>query len=80
MLQPYSGFTFTSANGSSVAPNLCNPKASKPSVQPKPLLPALQETRASFGVQAKAIVIPTLLTLPKQQPVVTIQPVHHKGM
>ncbi|KAJ6654660.1 hypothetical protein lerEdw1_006682 [Lerista edwardsae] len=67
------------ANGSSVAPNRCNPKASKPSIQPKLLLPAFQETRASLGVQAKAIVIPTLLTLPKQQPIVTIQPVHHKG-
>ncbi|XP_053101763.1 cyclic AMP-dependent transcription factor ATF-6 alpha [Hemicordylus capensis] len=68
-----------SAHGSSVTPSRCSPIASKPSIQPKPLLPAFRETQANLGVQAKAIVIPALLSLPKQQPVVAIQPAPHKG-
>ncbi|XP_063154590.1 cyclic AMP-dependent transcription factor ATF-6 alpha [Candoia aspera] len=69
-----------SANGLSVTSNRNNPAASKPLIQPKPLLPAFCETQPNL--QAKAIVIPalpTLLTLPKQQPVVTIQPAPPKG-
>ncbi|XP_062989864.1 cyclic AMP-dependent transcription factor ATF-6 alpha isoform X2 [Elgaria multicarinata webbii] len=71
-----------SAHGSSVAPNRCNPLASKPLIQPKLLLPAFRETQARLSVQAKAIVIPalpTILTLPKQPPVVAIQPAPPKG-
>ncbi|KAM3840221.1 cyclic AMP-dependent transcription factor ATF-6 alpha isoform 1-T1 [Vipera latastei] len=69
-----------SANGSSVTLNRSNPAASKPLIQPKPLLRAFCETQPNL--QAKAIVIPalpTLLTLPKQQPIVTIQPAPPKG-
>uniref|UniRef100_A0A6J0U0B0 Cyclic AMP-dependent transcription factor ATF-6 alpha isoform X1 n=2 Tax=Pogona vitticeps TaxID=103695 RepID=A0A6J0U0B0_9SAUR len=74
--KPPSKTKHCSANGSSVTLNRCNPLVSKPLIQPKPLLPAFRETQASLGVQTKAIVIPalpTLLTLPKQQPVVAIQ-------
>ncbi|XP_058030534.1 cyclic AMP-dependent transcription factor ATF-6 alpha isoform X2 [Ahaetulla prasina] len=72
--------TRVSANGSSMTLKRSNPAASKPLIQPKPLLRAFCETQPSH--QAKAIVIPALpalLTLPKQQPVVTIQPAPPKG-
>ncbi|XP_034265683.1 cyclic AMP-dependent transcription factor ATF-6 alpha isoform X2 [Pantherophis guttatus] len=72
--------TTCSANGSSMTLKRSNPAASKPLIQPKPLLHAFCETQPSH--QAKAIVIPalpTLLTLPKQQPIVTIQPAPPKG-
>ncbi|XP_034265684.1 cyclic AMP-dependent transcription factor ATF-6 alpha isoform X3 [Pantherophis guttatus] len=73
--------TTCSANGSSMTLKRSNPAASKPLIQPKPLLHAFCETQPSH--QAKAIVIPalpTLLTLPKQQPIVTIQPAPPKGI
>ncbi|KAL8178091.1 UNVERIFIED_CONTAM: hypothetical protein K2H54_029262 [Gekko kuhli] len=71
-----------SANGSSVTPSRCNSAASKPSIQPKRLLPAFREAQRGPGIQAKTIVLPalpTLLTLPKQSPVVAIQPAPRKG-
>ncbi|XP_060088430.1 cyclic AMP-dependent transcription factor ATF-6 alpha [Heteronotia binoei] len=74
--------THRSANGSSVTLSRCISAASKPSIQPKPLLPAFREAQPSLGIQAKTIVLPalpTLLTLPKQSPVVAIQPAPHKG-
>ncbi|XP_032082250.1 cyclic AMP-dependent transcription factor ATF-6 alpha isoform X3 [Thamnophis elegans] len=72
--------TRCSANGLSMTLKRSNRAASKPLIQPKPLLGAFCETQPSH--QAKAIVIPALpalLTLPKQQPVVTIQPAPPKG-
>ncbi|XP_074858323.1 cyclic AMP-dependent transcription factor ATF-6 alpha isoform X2 [Carettochelys insculpta] len=64
-------------------PKRSSQRTSKPSIQPKPLLlPAVPEAQASLGIQAKAIIIqalPTLLPLPKQQPVVSIQPAPSKG-
>ncbi|XP_061440180.1 cyclic AMP-dependent transcription factor ATF-6 alpha isoform X2 [Rhineura floridana] len=74
--------TNRSGNGSSMTPGRCSQQASKPLIQPKLLLPAFRETQSSLSVQTKAIVIPavpTLLTLPKQQPVVAIQPAPAKG-
>ncbi|KAH0618228.1 hypothetical protein JD844_017242 [Phrynosoma platyrhinos] len=71
-----------SANGSSGIPNRCSPLVSKPLIQPKPLLPVFRESLGGLSVQAKAIVIPalpTLVTLPKQQPVIAIQPAPPKG-
>ncbi|XP_026559159.1 cyclic AMP-dependent transcription factor ATF-6 alpha isoform X3 [Pseudonaja textilis] len=72
--------TRCSANGSSMTLKRSNPAAPKPLIQPKPLLHAFCETQPNH--QAKAIVIPalpTLLTLPKQPQVVTIQPAPSKG-
>ncbi|XP_070602862.1 cyclic AMP-dependent transcription factor ATF-6 alpha isoform X2 [Erythrolamprus reginae] len=72
--------THFSANVSLMTLKRSNPAASKPLIQPKPVLRAFCETQPSH--QAKAIVIPalpTLLTLPNQQPVVTIQPAPPKG-
>ncbi|XP_042320295.1 cyclic AMP-dependent transcription factor ATF-6 alpha-like [Sceloporus undulatus] len=71
-----------SANRSSVTPNRCSPLVSKPLIQPKPCLPVFRESLGGLSVQAKAIVIPalpTLVTLPKQQPVISIQPAPPKG-
>ncbi|XP_044295044.1 cyclic AMP-dependent transcription factor ATF-6 alpha isoform X2 [Varanus komodoensis] len=71
-----------SANGPSAALSRCNTLPPKPSIQPKPLLPAFRETPPGLSVQAKAIVfpaLPTLLMLPKQSPVVAIQPAPPKG-
>ncbi|XP_048354477.1 cyclic AMP-dependent transcription factor ATF-6 alpha [Sphaerodactylus townsendi] len=71
-----------SANGSSATPSRFSLTASKPSIQPKLLLPAFREAQPSLGIQAKTIVLPalpTLLTLPKQPPVVAIQPAPQKG-
>ncbi|NXH21471.1 ATF6A factor, partial [Bucco capensis] len=60
----------------------CSQPASRPLIQPKPLLPAVPETRANTGIPAKTIIIqtlPTLVPLPKHQPVVNIQPAPPKG-
>ncbi|XP_054836900.1 cyclic AMP-dependent transcription factor ATF-6 alpha isoform X2 [Eublepharis macularius] len=80
--KPLSKTIRRSASGSSATPSRCSSSASKPSIQPKLLLPVLRETQPSLGIQAKAIVLPalpTLLTLPKQPPVVAIQPAPCKG-
>ncbi|XP_019342106.1 cyclic AMP-dependent transcription factor ATF-6 alpha isoform X2 [Alligator mississippiensis] len=80
--KPVANATLRSANSSAKAPKRCN-QASKLSIQPKPLLlPAVPETQTNIGLPAKAIIIqtlPTLLPLPKQQPVVSIQPAPPKG-
>ncbi|XP_075793220.1 cyclic AMP-dependent transcription factor ATF-6 alpha isoform X2 [Pelodiscus sinensis] len=72
-----------SANSPVRTPKRSSQTTSKPSIQPKPLLlPAVPEAQASLGIQAKAIIIqalPTLLPLPKQQPVVSIQSAPAKG-
>uniref|UniRef100_A0A8C9DF94 Activating transcription factor 6 n=1 Tax=Prolemur simus TaxID=1328070 RepID=A0A8C9DF94_PROSS len=56
---------------------------SKPSIQPKPLLlPAAPKTQTNSSVSAKTIIIqtlPTLMTLTKQQPIITMQPAPTKG-
>ncbi|NWR52915.1 ATF6A factor, partial [Regulus satrapa] len=55
---------------------------SRPLIQPKPLLPAVPESQANIGIPAKTIIIqtlPTLVPLPKNQPVVNIQPAPPKG-
>ncbi|NXS09990.1 ATF6A factor, partial [Neodrepanis coruscans] len=60
----------------------CAQAASRPLIQPKPLLPAVPETQANIGIPAKTIIIqtlPTLVPLPKNQPVVNIQPAPPKG-
>ncbi|NWX17787.1 ATF6A factor, partial [Aegotheles bennettii] len=60
----------------------CGQAASRPSIQPKPLLPAVPEAQANIGIPAKTIIIqtlPTLVPLPKHQPVVNIQPAPPKG-
>ncbi|NXC73466.1 ATF6A factor, partial [Anhinga anhinga] len=60
----------------------CGQTASRPSIQPKPLLPAVPEAQANIGIPAKTIIIqtlPTLVPLPKHQPVVNIQPAPPKG-
>ncbi|NXK20460.1 ATF6A factor, partial [Arenaria interpres] len=60
----------------------CGQTASRPLIQPKPLLPAVPEAQANIGIPAKTIIIqtlPTLVPLPKHQPVVNIQPAPPKG-
>ncbi|KFP80179.1 Cyclic AMP-dependent transcription factor ATF-6 alpha, partial [Acanthisitta chloris] len=55
---------------------------SRPLIQPKPLLPAVPEAQANVGIPAKTIIIqtlPMLVPLPKNQPVVNIQPAPPKG-
>ncbi|XP_025050165.1 cyclic AMP-dependent transcription factor ATF-6 alpha [Alligator sinensis] len=80
--KPVANATLRSANSSAKAPKRYN-QVSKLSIQPKPLLlPAVPETQTNIGLPAKAIIIqtlPTLLPLPKQQPVVSIQPAPPKG-
>uniref|UniRef100_A0A8C8A966 Activating transcription factor 6 n=1 Tax=Otus sunia TaxID=257818 RepID=A0A8C8A966_9STRI len=72
-----------SANNSSVRTlKKCGQTASRPLIQPKPLLPAVPEAQANIGIPAKTIIIqtlPTLMPLPKHQPVVNIQPAPPKG-
>ncbi|XP_074688890.1 cyclic AMP-dependent transcription factor ATF-6 alpha isoform X4 [Strix aluco] len=72
-----------SANNSSVRTlKRCSQTASRPLIQPKPLLPAVPEAQANIGIPAKTIIIqtlPTLMPLPKHQPVVNIQPAPPKG-
>ncbi|XP_077188683.1 cyclic AMP-dependent transcription factor ATF-6 alpha [Paroedura picta] len=80
--KPPSKTIHRSANESAATPSRCNSAASKPSIQLKPLLPAFREARPGLSIRAKTIVfpaLPTLLTLPKQAPVVAIQPAPHKG-
>ncbi|NXH50170.1 ATF6A factor, partial [Dicaeum eximium] len=60
----------------------CGQTVSRPLIQPKPLLPAMPEAQANIGIPAKTIIIqtlPTLVPLPKNQPVVNIQPAPPKG-
>ncbi|NXT53837.1 ATF6A factor, partial [Pluvianellus socialis] len=60
----------------------CGQTASRPLIQPKPLLPAVPEGQPNVGIPAKTIIIqtlPTLVPLPKHQPVVNIQPAPPKG-
>ncbi|NXY15063.1 ATF6A factor, partial [Atrichornis clamosus] len=60
----------------------CGQTVSRPLIQPKPLLPAVPEAQANIGIPAKTIIIqtlPTLVPLPKNQPVVNIQPAPPKG-
>ncbi|KFQ18843.1 Cyclic AMP-dependent transcription factor ATF-6 alpha, partial [Merops nubicus] len=60
----------------------CGQTASRPLIQPKPLLPAAPEAQANIVIPAKTIIIqtlPTLVPLQKQQPVVNIQPAPPKG-
>ncbi|XP_027758748.1 cyclic AMP-dependent transcription factor ATF-6 alpha isoform X2 [Empidonax traillii] len=71
-------------SGNNSAKNLkrCNQAVSRPLIQPKPLLPAVPEAQANIGIPAKTIIIqtlPTLVPLPKNQPVVNIQPAPPKG-
>ncbi|XP_064371812.1 cyclic AMP-dependent transcription factor ATF-6 alpha [Dromaius novaehollandiae] len=71
-----------SANNSVRTLKRCGRAASRPSIQPKPLLPAVPEGQANIGIPAKTIIIqtlPTLVPLPKHQPVVNIQPAPPKG-
>uniref|UniRef100_A0A8C9G6M7 Uncharacterized protein n=1 Tax=Pavo cristatus TaxID=9049 RepID=A0A8C9G6M7_PAVCR len=70
------------ANNSVKTLKRCGQTASRPSIQPKPLLPAVPEAQANIGIPAKTIIIqtlPTLVPLPKHQPVVNIQPAPPKG-
>ncbi|KFV78674.1 Cyclic AMP-dependent transcription factor ATF-6 alpha, partial [Struthio camelus australis] len=74
--------TCRSANNSVRTLKRCGQTASRPSIQPKPLLPAVPEGQANIGIPAKTIIIqtlPTLVPLPKHQPVVNIQPAPPKG-
>ncbi|NXQ64725.1 ATF6A factor, partial [Anthoscopus minutus] len=60
----------------------CGQTVSRPLIQPKPLLPAVPEAQANIGIPAKTIIIqtlPTFVPLPKNQPVVNIQPAPPKG-
>ncbi|NXN29390.1 ATF6A factor, partial [Nycticryphes semicollaris] len=60
----------------------CGQTASRPLIQPKPLLPAVPKAQANIGIPAKTIIIqslPTLMPLPKRKPVVNIQPAPPKG-
>ncbi|NXG71654.1 ATF6A factor, partial [Baryphthengus martii] len=69
-------------NNSSRTLKRCGQTASRPLIQPKPLLPAVPEAQANIGIPAKTIIIqalPTLVPLPKHQPVVNIQPAPPKG-
>ncbi|OPJ77168.1 cyclic AMP-dependent transcription factor ATF-6 alpha isoform B [Patagioenas fasciata monilis] len=71
-----------SANNSARTLKRCGQTAPRPSIQPKPLLPAVPEAQTNIGIPAKTIIIqtlPTLLPLPKHQPVVNIQPAPPKG-
>ncbi|XP_071421550.1 cyclic AMP-dependent transcription factor ATF-6 alpha isoform X2 [Pithys albifrons albifrons] len=73
-----------SRSGNNSARNLkrCGQTVSRPLIQPKPLLPAVPEAQANIGIPAKTIIIqtlPTLVPLPKNQPVVNIQPAPPKG-
>ncbi|KAM4895993.1 cyclic AMP-dependent transcription factor ATF-6 alpha isoform 2-T2 [Sylvia borin] len=70
------------ANNSARNLKRCGQTVSRPLIQPKPLLPAVPEAQANIGIPAKTIIIqtlPTLVPLPKNQPVVNIQPAPPKG-
>ncbi|KFR14495.1 Cyclic AMP-dependent transcription factor ATF-6 alpha, partial [Opisthocomus hoazin] len=80
--KPAVSITSRSANNSARTLKRCGQTASRPSIQPKPLLPAVPEAQANIGIPAKTIIIqtlPTLVSLPKHQPVVNIQPAPPKG-
>uniref|UniRef100_A0A8C3LQI3 Activating transcription factor 6 n=1 Tax=Chrysolophus pictus TaxID=9089 RepID=A0A8C3LQI3_CHRPC len=80
--KPIVGVTSRSANNSVKTLKRCGQAVSRPSIQPKPLLPAVPEAQANIGIPAKTIIIqtlPTLVPLPKHQPVVNIQPAPPKG-
>ncbi|KFP21383.1 Cyclic AMP-dependent transcription factor ATF-6 alpha, partial [Egretta garzetta] len=80
--KPAVSITSRSANNSVRTLKRCGQTASRPSIQPKPLLPAVPEAQANIGIPAKTIIIqtlPTLVPLPKHQPVVNIQPAPPKG-
>ncbi|NXN39972.1 ATF6A factor, partial [Rhinoptilus africanus] len=80
--KPGVSITSQSANNSARTLKRCGQTTSRPLIQPKPLLPAVPEPRANLGIPAKTIIIqtlPTLMPLPKHQPVVNIQPAPPKG-
>ncbi|KFV47757.1 Cyclic AMP-dependent transcription factor ATF-6 alpha, partial [Tyto alba] len=80
--KPAVSITSRSANNSARTLKRCGQTVSRPLIQPKPLLPAVPEAQASIGIPAKTIIIqtlPTLVPLPKHQPVVNIQPAPPKG-
>ncbi|XP_009460798.1 PREDICTED: cyclic AMP-dependent transcription factor ATF-6 alpha [Nipponia nippon] len=80
--KPAVSITSRSANHSARTLKRCGQTASRPSIQPKPLLPAVPEAQANIGIPPKTIIIqtlPTLVPLPKHQPVVNIQPAPPKG-
>ncbi|NWI11389.1 ATF6A factor, partial [Crypturellus soui] len=76
------GIPSRSASNSGRTLKRCAQTTTRPSIQPKPLLPAVPEGQANIGIPAKTIIIqtlPTLVQLPKHQPVVNIQPAPPKG-
>ncbi|NWR61520.1 ATF6A factor, partial [Bucorvus abyssinicus] len=80
--KPAVSISSRSANNSGRTLKRCGQTASRPLIQPKPLLPAVPEAQANIGIPAKTIIIqtlPTLVPLPKHQPVVNIQPAPPKG-
>ncbi|XP_008939554.1 PREDICTED: cyclic AMP-dependent transcription factor ATF-6 alpha, partial [Merops nubicus] len=80
--KPPVSITYRSANNSARTLKRCGQTASRPLIQPKPLLPAAPEAQANIVIPAKTIIIqtlPTLVPLQKQQPVVNIQPAPPKG-
>ncbi|NXH30525.1 ATF6A factor, partial [Myiagra hebetior] len=80
--KPAVSISSRSANNSVRSLKKCGQTVSRPLIQPKPLLPAVPEAQANIGIPAKTIIIqtlPTLVPLPKNQPVVNIQPAPPKG-
>ncbi|KFP67395.1 Cyclic AMP-dependent transcription factor ATF-6 alpha, partial [Cariama cristata] len=80
--KPAVSITSRSANNSARTLKRCGQTVSRPLIQPKPLLPAVPEAQANVGIPTKTIIIqtlPTLVPLPKHQPVVNIQPAPPKG-
>ncbi|KAM9007967.1 cyclic AMP-dependent transcription factor ATF-6 alpha isoform 2-T2 [Ara ararauna] len=80
--KPAISITSRSANNSAKTLKRCSQTVSRPLIQPKPLLPAVPEAQANVGIPAKTIIIqtlPTLMPLPKQQPIVNVQPAPPKG-
>ncbi|NXB01669.1 ATF6A factor, partial [Cnemophilus loriae] len=80
--KPAVSISSRSANNSVRSLKRCGQTVSRPLIQPKPLLPAVPEAQANIGIPAKTIIIqtlPTLVPLPKNQPVVNIQPAPPKG-
>ncbi|KAM6261994.1 cyclic AMP-dependent transcription factor ATF-6 alpha isoform 2-T2 [Porphyrio hochstetteri] len=80
--KPAGSITSRSGNNSARTLKRCSQAASRPSIQPKPLLPAAPEAQPNIGIPAKTIIIqtlPSLVPLPKHQPVVNIQPAPPKG-
>ncbi|NXS51643.1 ATF6A factor, partial [Brachypteracias leptosomus] len=80
--KPAVSITSRTANNSVKTLKRCGQTVSRPLIQPKPLLPAVPEAQANIGIPAKTIIIqtlPTLVPLPKHQPVVNIQPAPPKG-